>query len=218
MSDLLREVDDVMRQERLALIWKEYGNTIIVVLIAIILGTAGGSFYKSWNADVQTHQTNQVLDLIEADNFPDNIDLDNLNLRTDLKSILLLQAAAQSVTEGNLEDANAFYDSLAKLSGKNDLHYGLSAITRSGFEANADNHDKANSLIEPLLGQKSHVWHAHALLNAAIYAADTQQDYDLAISYLDALQTIQIQPPSMAQKAEALRHVYAIKQTENKTQ
>ncbi|MCD8562794.1 MAG: hypothetical protein LRY54_01755 [Alphaproteobacteria bacterium] len=48
MTDLLQEVDDMMRQEKLAKLWREHGNFIIGVILAIILATALVSAYKSW--------------------------------------------------------------------------------------------------------------------------------------------------------------------------
>lgn len=49
MTDLLRDVDEMMRQERLKALWGTYGNYIIGGLLALILVVAGQQGYAFWS-------------------------------------------------------------------------------------------------------------------------------------------------------------------------
>jgi hypothetical protein len=46
-DSLLREIDEDLRRERYALLWKRYGWLVITVLVALVLGVAG---YEAWRA------------------------------------------------------------------------------------------------------------------------------------------------------------------------
>jgi hypothetical protein len=52
MSDILREVDEAMRVEKMTRLWAEHGNTVIAAIVALILGTALSSGWNAW----QHHQ------------------------------------------------------------------------------------------------------------------------------------------------------------------
>lgn len=45
MTDFIRELEDDIQQEKIALLWKKYGNYVIGIALAIVLGTAG---YSIW--------------------------------------------------------------------------------------------------------------------------------------------------------------------------
>ncbi len=46
-DSLLREIDEDLRRERYALLWKRYGWVIITLVVALVLGVAG---YEAWRS------------------------------------------------------------------------------------------------------------------------------------------------------------------------
>lgn len=46
MSDFLREIEEDIREERILILWRKYGNYLIGLALAIVIGTAG---YTFWN-------------------------------------------------------------------------------------------------------------------------------------------------------------------------
>lgn len=50
MSDIIREVDEELRRERLANIWKNYGGYIVLAVFLLIAGTAGWRGYEYYAA------------------------------------------------------------------------------------------------------------------------------------------------------------------------
>lgn len=47
VSNLFNEIDEELRQDKAALLWKQYGNTFIAAIIAVIIAVAG---YEGWKA------------------------------------------------------------------------------------------------------------------------------------------------------------------------
>ena len=58
MTDLFAEVDEALRQERVAKLWQEYGRYLIGFIATLILLTALISAYKSWEP-AYTNAANQ---------------------------------------------------------------------------------------------------------------------------------------------------------------
>lgn len=48
MSDIFREVEDELRQERFQKLWKQYGNYLLAAIIGVVLSIAGYKYYRSY--------------------------------------------------------------------------------------------------------------------------------------------------------------------------
>lgn len=46
MSDIFTELEEDIREERIAVLWRKYGNYIIMLAIIIVMGTAGFTLWK----------------------------------------------------------------------------------------------------------------------------------------------------------------------------
>ncbi len=53
MSDFFRELEEDIREERIIILWHKYGNYLIGLALAIVLVTAGYSFWKYWKTQHQ---------------------------------------------------------------------------------------------------------------------------------------------------------------------
>ena len=49
MSDIFREVDEELRQDKLRALWKKHGLSIIIFAAAIVVGVAGMRGYQAWD-------------------------------------------------------------------------------------------------------------------------------------------------------------------------
>ncbi len=49
MSDIFTEVDEDLRRERAAQLWKKYGNWIVAAAVLIVGGTAAGVYWKDYH-------------------------------------------------------------------------------------------------------------------------------------------------------------------------
>jgi hypothetical protein len=223
MVDLLAEVDNAMRQERLEKLWQDYGNAIISgVLLAIIL-TAGFSFYRSWDAGVRTQQTSALMALYEDPGFPGNAMEKTAHLRGGHKALALFTAAGRLYSQQKTAEAQSLYASMA---GDSKLPNHLRQLAvlmdvRVRLEIQkADQNLPATDFLkalQPILDDKTSPWISHAHMLAASILAGQSQDYKAAISHLNAVLETENLPESMYGRAEALSHVYLIRQQQQPT-
>ncbi len=69
MSDIFREVDDEVRQQKLEAFWKSYGSLVIAAALALVLAVAGWRFYQTkqmQEASRNGEQFQSALDMIKA--------------------------------------------------------------------------------------------------------------------------------------------------------
>jgi len=57
MSDFFRELEEDIREERMFVLWQKYGNYVIALAVAIVLGTAGYTLWNYWKhkGQLQAH-------------------------------------------------------------------------------------------------------------------------------------------------------------------
>ncbi len=85
MSNLIREIEDELQADKLAALWKNFQTPIIVGVAALVLGTAGLSF---WNSHQNKQHEMQTAALIQA--------LDNKDISKALSEIPAAQKSSIS--------------------------------------------------------------------------------------------------------------------------
>jgi hypothetical protein len=61
MSELLREIEEDIRAERMHRLWDKFGKTMIRISIAVLIGTAIGVVWKNYRHSQAMEQTSQLL-------------------------------------------------------------------------------------------------------------------------------------------------------------
>lgn len=121
MSDesLFREVDEEVRRERLAKLWARYGNLVLVVSIAVILGVAGTKGWQYWKrhqAEAAGASYFSALAL-QAEGKAEEAGKALTDVITGghagYSTLARLQAAAKLSGEGKTEEAVKAYDAIA---------------------------------------------------------------------------------------------------------
>ncbi|MCD8494080.1 MAG: hypothetical protein LRY39_01445, partial [Alphaproteobacteria bacterium] len=182
MTDLLQEVDDMMRQEKLAKLWREHGNFIIGVILAIILATALVSAYKSWNSHVRQSQTTALMEALEKPDFAENAPEALKDLRPGLKSIGLLNAAGKALKDKKPEEAAALFKTVAEDSSTPGDLADFALIMEMRLAKPAEQAAFLPKL-EKIAGSSSSPWRFHAATEAAVLKASAQ-DYQGARALL----------------------------------
>jgi len=215
MADLFREVDEAMRQERIEKFWAENKAYIIGVILGTILLTGLISGYRSWDQSVKEKQTAALIALQESPDYPTNIlETQNLDFRSGLRGITLLQAAGNFLDQDKTEEALTLY----KRAGQDkdlpdDLrHLGILMSVRL-LTDNEDADGKALlEQLSPLVSDTKSPWVHHARLEAAVINAHKLGDYNAAIAHLNAVMDTPNLPESLSARAGALAHLYSLKQ------
>lgn len=209
MSDLLAEVDEAIRQEKLAKFWHDNGSLIITFVVVTILATAAISGYRTWNTNAKATQTAELIALQDASDYPSNIIDSDLDFRPSIRGIALLSAAGTFMEQEKPQDAQKLYARLATDSKipEEFRHLGILMNARLNQTTGKDvqNSDILASL-HPILNSKS-PWKPHAQIDAAILEAD--QNPQKALELLNAVADTPDLPQTLYERAQKLHHVYS---------
>lgn len=219
MADLFREVDEVMRQERIEKFWKDNAGLIIAFIAGTILLTAAYSGYKSWNQSVNEEQTAQFLDLKADENFPQNIlESENLDLRPGLRGLTYLNAGNAFLQADKPDEALKIFERAAQDKDLPADLMALNALMYVRLASNAENPDYAalKSTLVPIAGNTSNAYAAQAHLELAIIEAHGFENYDQAQAHLNAILEGKNIPQTLDQRARSLHSLYELKKTLDK--
>lgn len=213
MSDLLAEVDEALRYERIEEFWKKHGRTIIAAIIIIIGTTASMSAYKAWDKSVKIQQTSEVFALLESNEFPNNISEAKLDLRSGLKAIVLLRAGEAFMAKGDTQNAITTFERAAQDSKIEDDFRHLALLQSLRLKAQAETPDNAAIISElsPIINNEQSPWQLYALLDASLIASDGMHDYAQALAYINQVLDSQKTPETLRTRASNLAHVFTLK-------
>ena len=209
MSDIFREVDEALQQEKIEKLWAEYKTTIIAAIAILIIGTAVGTAYRSWDAGRDAKETAKLLTAMQSDTPETALQEAIKNTRSGHETLGALSKAGLLIEEGKTEEAVIIYKEIAEnRSAPKDLR-NLSRILYS-----QNTQEASMDILKPLLADEKSPWIWHARLQAAVAVAHNNNDYAQAIAYLKPFDEVTTIPLSLKQRAQALSHIYALKQAQ----
>lgn len=209
MSDLLVEVDEALKQERLEKLWQNYGGFFIGVLAMLILGTAGNAGYKHLQNKKNIAQTDIYLEAaINADPTTENLTNAAKKIEnTSLKSIAKIYAAGLATQEKDTQTAITLYDQ-NKNTGS--ALSGLSTLMVINQNASLSADQKLTAL-KKIHDDLSNPWKYHAHLESALINANINKDYQTARLHLKEIISATGLPETLQKKAQSLDILYALK-------
>lgn len=224
MSDIFREVDEALQQEKLAKIWKEYGSTLILAAILLVVSTALTTVWVTWNHSRNATETARLVNAMEeTDTAAQALQDIAEDTRSDHEAIALLSAAGMHADKGEYDQAAALYEQAYKdSSAERELRdlarilnvRSILATQKEGEqkEGTSETQPSAAALIEvlnPVLNNEKSPWQWPAKIDAALIAAHLEGDYKKAAAYLDGASQVTGLPPSLSTRATALWQLYA---------
>lgn len=119
MSELFREIEQDIRNERWQRLWHSFGKAMVAISLAIVLGTAGGVAWKDWRksrAEERTDRLLRAVERMEAGDYKGGIGLFDATIEDDAspyaEMALLRKAGAQALGKDE-KSAAATYETLA---------------------------------------------------------------------------------------------------------
>ncbi len=214
MADLLQEVDDVMRQERMEKFWQENKFYIIGFVIGTIVLTGLLSAYRSWDFSVKEEQTAAIINMMDDDAYPENVVDAELDFRDGLRGIAIMQAAATALGQNKQDVALKLYERAVTDSGL-PAHIRQGAIIASA-NLNLDLKEDVDGKIllqnlQTVTQDKYSPWQAHAHILSAVIQVHQSEDYAAALTHLDNAAKIEGLPASLQERIAALKHLYTMK-------
>lgn len=219
MSDIFREVDEELRRDKFAKLWKRYGSIVVTAAIAVVAITAGVVAWNNWrqaNAEAETARLVAALQppgdeaasqaqIAVADRlaaFAGDADADRALLAR-------FREAALRAEAGQRDEALLIYDALASSSGDpiyRDLAILLGVLHRVGEGDPAE----LRARLQPLTAPSSAWRHTAREIDAVL--AVQAGDRATAATLFEELSADPSAPPSLRERASELASVYAEEQ------
>lgn len=204
MTDLFREIDEEIRQDRALEIWKKYGNYIIAAAFLIVAGTAGYRIYAHFEqkkVEALGLRFQVALEASTAGRSEDAAKEFQAIAAEGAKGYAILGRfrAAADLGTVNKPDAIKLYDALAADTSLPLVLQGLARLRAATLAVDDISFDELKTRVEPLLPQGG-PWAglARELLGTKKLAAN---DYTAAGEYFDAIITDDAAPASVKQRA-----------------
>ena len=214
MSDILREVDDAMRTERLTRLWNEHKTAIIVGCVALILGTAASATYNSWTAEKKRETTTTVITALEDAKPLEALTKAAEADRSNYKSLVVMTAAAKAMETKKYGDALKLYQDVASDRSSPALFRDLAIVQKVSLsldQLGTVTADELLSDINTVANDKNSPWIGQALFTRAIVKAHKANDIKGAIGDLELIIGKTELPSSLRERAQALLDTYQLK-------
>lgn len=124
MNDMLiQEVNDALRKERAEQFWVKNRGGLLALVVAVIVGTAGGQIYRSWKQDRNEAFATAIVEVqgqIETGRFAQaNLALETLakDYSGEQQQIARLWLARAQIAEGKAEAAETTLEALIESKG-----------------------------------------------------------------------------------------------------
>lgn len=209
MANLLIEVDEALKQEKAAKLWKEYGQIVIGAIILIVAGTAALSGYRLWDKSVKNQQTEKFLTALESGD-PQTMEQTARELRPGIKALALWRTAATHLSKSEKKQAIDIYKKiLTEAETPTDLKH-LAALQIARLTAQ-DDPVSGLALLEKSANDINNPWAALARLDVAVLQAHHKKDYRTARDHLAMILSEEDISQSLERKARSLDMLYAIK-------
>ncbi len=212
MSDLLHDVDDMMRQEKLARIWANYGNYIIGAVLAIILAVALNAAYQSWFQARSERDTAALMSAIAADDRSAMTALINKQLGKNSGAMAGILVAQQQIEAGDRVAASA-----TLLTLRNDAKIASDfrdLATLLWVRLNATDRSHASTdlraALKPVMHDDSRPFAFLAKIEDAAIMAHRDRDYKGAIAALTSIANNPGLPYTLSDRARAMINVYRV--------
>lgn len=218
-NDLIHDVEDSIKEERLYTFWRENGPYLIAGVILALVLTGGMSAWHSYMQSRHADQTAQLLTALEVeDNSAARLVEAAAPMDAGLQAIALMNAAARLIDQNQMSeaqsvlqdvagsDAPAVYKNLARLQLVQiqwDEAMAMEDMTPEGLQEKAA---ALNAKLAPLT-QDGTLFQAQALLLSAHIEAQGLQQTENARNKLIRLLEMADLPPSVSTKARALGHL-----------
>ncbi|MEI9900409.1 MAG: tetratricopeptide repeat protein [Hyphomicrobium sp.] len=207
-DDLLRQVEEELRRERLEKIWKQYGTYILAAAALIVVGVGG---YKIWDgrriaAAQASGETYESALLLLNDKKDGSAEKEFEKLAGDgvggYRALAQLQLAGLQAKQGKKAEALATYDALASSSNGDVVLREFAQLQAAGLRIGAVDFTEIENRLTPLMTDTG-AWRfsARELLGLAAYKAGKTTE---ARSILTPLFVDQQTPQGIAERAQII--------------
>jgi hypothetical protein len=213
LSDIFREIDEELRRDSLAQLWKKYGNYVIGLAVLIVFVTAavvGWRTYQDKQREAQGGEYAAALDLAHQGKDSDAAAaFASLAQKADAGRAVLarFEEAASKVNSGDVPGAIAAYDQLAGDNSVGSAFRDAATMLSARYTIDKGDPQAAIAKLQPLTAA-TNAWHGLALELTAM-AELKSGDNTKAQKDFDALGKDTTAPQAVRQRAAAMAEALA---------
>ncbi len=212
MSDIFREVDEALQHEKAARFWKEYGPTLILAIVVLILSTAAATGYRTWDSWRDQQETEKLVAAQNDKDLEAAYEKAAKETRKGHEAIALLSAGNVAAEGKDFAKASDLYNQVASDSTTPSdlrdlatiLHTRAAILAASGKDLD---YKSLTNKLDPIAKNEKSAFQLQAKLEAALIYGDGLKDYATAIDLLGGFDSKE-GANSLKEKADALKHVY----------
>ncbi len=214
MSDIFREVDEALQEDKVKQFWKEYGPVLITAAVLLILSTAATTGYRAWDQSRDQSETAKVLNALQSSEPVPALQAAAQDTRAGHEAVAKLISASMSAQEGGIEGAAKMYKEVYE---NKKTPAPLDALARILFVraslSSEQNSGKENliAVLTPVIEDENSPYAWQARIDGALIKGGLQNDYDGALAYLAPFEAQENVPQSLKDKAASLSQLYAQK-------
>ncbi|MBN9532154.1 MAG: tetratricopeptide repeat protein [Alphaproteobacteria bacterium] len=155
MTDIFREIEEEVRRERYAQLWKKYGDYIMAAAAIILLGVAGWQLWQRYDSNQRADASNAF---VNAESLSGQKQIEAYAKLAEkapagYAGIARLQEANSMLANGDRDQAIALYK---KMAGENSGELANAARLRAAWaEADTASRDNLTKLLAPLTAKDS---------------------------------------------------------------
>lgn len=213
MANILVEVDEALKQERVARFWNTYGGFVLLAALLFILGTAALSGYRLWDNGKKAEQTEKLLNALSAEDPAAALTSVAKDLRPGLKTLALWQAAGEWVKKKDNAKALELYAQISNNSEAPVDFRHLARLQIARLTAQTDP-ETGLPLLEKVANDSANPWSDNARLDVAVLLAHHKKNYKLAREHLATILEAESLPQSLERKVRSLDMLYALQDPE----
>lgn len=212
MSDIFREVDEALQREKAAQFWKDYGPTLVLAAIVLVISTGAGTAWRAWQTSQNHKATHTLIAAAEDKDIAAAMEKAASETGGDHKIIALMNAASKYAAKEDYFKASELYLQVATdNSAPSDIRDLATILGQraSAFVSKEGPAVATNRLkyLEPIAKNDKSPFQLQAKLEAAVLYGEELKDYTKALDLLKGFDADNVSP-SLKEKATALQHVY----------
>ena len=205
---MAREIEEELRRERLLQLWDKYGTYVLGAAVAIVVGVLGYQYFESRRAAAAEAASIQYIvalrDFAYSKPAEAQKSLENLLVTAPSGYVALarLRLAASEQSAGNLAEAVAAYDDVAKDSSVDSILADYARLQAAMLKLDTASFTDVKNRLTPLAGDRNPWRHsAREFLGMAAYKAGRQAE---ARNYFQRLVADRSTPPGIVERARIM--------------
>lgn len=205
MADIFREIDEEVRRDKAAAIWKKYGTLISALAVLAVLGVAGWQFWLHREQQASQAVGAKLEEALKASRDNRGAEAESIlvelsaNAPAGYRQIARFRLAAETAKRDAAAGATAF-DSLANDASLDQLYRDLARLRAGMLRVDLVPYTEIRTALEPLATPQG-VWRHSAREFLGISAMKANQ-YEDAGRWFDAIVTDPASPQVLRQRTD----------------